>query len=76
MGLMPTTPPRRVALLLSSILVAFLVSGALAQFATPVAHADATYQQRQTDALFERLVRAQEDQAKALQEIARQIRSK
>jgi hypothetical protein len=73
MGLMPPTPPRRVALLLASILVAFLVSGALAQFATPVAQADATYQQRQTDALLERLVRAQEDQTRALQEIARYL---
>jgi hypothetical protein len=69
MGLMQ----HKVALFLVGILVAFLVSGALAQFATPVAHADATYQQRQTDALLERLVRTQEEQTRALQEIARHL---
>jgi len=65
--------PHKVALFLVSILVAFLVSGALAQFATPVAHADAAYQQRQADALLERLVRTQEEQTRALQEIARYL---
>jgi hypothetical protein len=68
------TPPRwQVAILLAGISLAFALGGPLARLAVPEAQADPTYQQRQTDALFERLVRAQEDQTKALQEIARQL---
>ncbi len=67
-------PPRwQVTFLLASIALAFALGGPLAQLAVPEAQADPTYQQRQTDALFERLVRAEEEQTRALQEIARQL---
>lgn len=60
-------------MLIVGIVLAFVLSSALAPLTVPTAHADATYQQRQTDALLERLVRAQEDQTRALQEIARYL---
>lgn len=59
--------------ILIGVIFVFVLSMWLSQCSITEAHADTGYRQQQADALFERLVRAQEDQAKTLQEIARQL---
>jgi len=55
------------------VLLVFVLGGSLAALVASPAHAETTYQQRQADALLERLVRTQEEQTRALQEIARHL---
>jgi len=65
-------PPKTIFLL--SIMFTFVLFSGMCS--SPGVNANDTYQQQKTNAILERIVKAQEDQATALKEIAQQLRRK